>query len=249
MRVSDSLAVVASMQFALAGPLDCHVYAIRAPEGVVLIDAGGGTHTPTILNNLGRDFPGVPVKAVLLTHCHLDHCGGAESVRKMCGCQIFVPEVSLRILETGDEERSGLRLARQQGIYPADFQMQPCPVERGIHDAENFYIAGQQFDAMHVRGHSFDSFCYLTEIAGARWLFAGDTVFYGGILGLINAEGSGMEGYRQDLRKLKDLQVEGLFPGHGLFTLCGGQRHLDRAIEQLDCGFLGRQIGQGDLIF
>src|SRR5207253_3237830 len=113
MRVSDSLAVVASMQFGLSGPLDCHVYAVRAREGVVLIDAGGGTHTPYILGNLSRDFPGSPLKALLITHCHLDHCGGAASVRQMTGCQVLVPDVSRQVLETADEERSGLRLARE----------------------------------------------------------------------------------------------------------------------------------------
>jgi hydroxyacylglutathione hydrolase len=249
MLVSDSLALVASMQFGISGPLDCHVYALRAPEGVLLIDAGGGTHTPKLLANLSRDFPGLPPKAVLLTHSHLDHCGGAASLRQMTGCKILAPEVSRSILEGADEEGSGLRLARELGIYPPDFRMQSCPVDRSVHDAESFQVAGQQFTAIHVRGHSLDSFCYLTSMAGSRWLFAGDTVFYGGLLGLINAEGSGMDGYRRDLRKLNDLQVEGLFPGHGLFTLCGGQRHVDHAIEQLSCGFLGRQIGQGDQLF
>jgi hypothetical protein len=58
-----------------------------------------------------------------------------------------------------------------------------------------------------------------------------------------------MDGYRADLHKLTGLAVDGLFPGHGLFTLCGGQRHLDCAVEQTHKGFVGRQIGQGDLIF
>jgi hydroxyacylglutathione hydrolase len=249
MQICDSLALVASMQFGISGPLDCHVYAIRAPEGIVLIDAGGGTHTACVLANLARDFPESPVKAVVLTHCHLDHCGGAASMKEMTGCQIIAPEPSRKIVETADEEGSGLRVAREQGIYPADFRMRACPVQRGIQDAEDFAVAGQQFRAIHVRGHSLDSFCYLTTAAGMNWLFAGDILFYGGLLGLINAAGSGMEGYRQDLRKLGGLAVEGLFPGHGLFTLCGGQRHVDHAIEQLNCGFLGRQIGQWDFIF
>jgi len=58
-----------------------------------------------------------------------------------------------------------------------------------------------------------------------------------------------MEGYRSDIGKLAGLGVDGLFPGHGMFTLSGGQRHLDVAIEQVQKGFLTRQIGQGDAIF
>src|SRR5262245_56310470 len=154
MQICDSLALVASMQFGISGPLDCHVYAIRAPEGIVLIDAGGGTHTACVLANLARDFPESPVKAVVLTHCHLDHCGGAASMKEMTGCQIIAPEPSRKIVETADEEGSGLRVAREQGIYPADFRMRACPVQRSIEDAEDFAVAGQQFRAIHVRGHS-----------------------------------------------------------------------------------------------
>jgi hypothetical protein len=74
-------------------------------------------------------------------------------------------------------------------------------------------------------------------------------VFYGGTLGMINAPGSDMAGYRSDLHKLADLAADGLFPGHGLFTLRGGQGHLACAIEQSRRGPLPRQIAQGDLIF
>ncbi|PYV28541.1 MAG: hypothetical protein DMG24_01840 [Acidobacteria bacterium] len=53
----------------------------------------------------------------------------------------------------------------------------------------------------------------LTEVDGQKWLFSGDVVFYGGILGVINFEGSGKGAYRADLHKLRGLAVEGLLPG------------------------------------
>ena len=80
-------------------------------------------------------------------------------------------------------------------------------------------------------------------------MFTGDTIFYGGILGVINRPDSGMQGYRCDIKKLSNLNVEGLFPGHGLFTLRRGQAHIDLAIEQAHKGFLPRQIGQWDIMF
>jgi glyoxylase-like metal-dependent hydrolase (beta-lactamase superfamily II) len=122
-------------------------------------------------------------------------------------------------------------------------------VDATVEDGESFLAGGLQFTAIQVRGHSPDAHCYLTRVSGQSWLFTGDIVFYGGVLGVINAEGSGMEGYRSDIGKLRGRGVDGLFPGHGMFTLTGGQRHLDLAIEQVRKGFLGRQIGQGDSIF
>ena len=56
-----------------------------------------------------------------------------------------------------------------------------------------------------------------------------------------------MAGYRSDLHQLADLAVDGLFPGHGLFTLCAGQAHLAAAIDQARRGLLPRQIGRGTL--
>ena len=249
MRVTDHLAVVASLQFGLSGPCDCHVYALRGDDGIVLLDAGAGNPVEPLLANVEKDFPGVRVAAVLVTHAHLDHSGGAGMIREKFGCRVIAPEMCRAILESGDEEASGLRRAREQGVYPPDFRLRACPVDQGVHDRETFSVAGIEFTAVHVRGHSRDSFCYYTRKMGNTWLFAGDVVFYGGVLGVINAEGSGLEGYRSDLPKLGGLGIEGLFPGHGLFTLHGGQRHIDCALEQLQKGFIGRQIGQGDLIF
>jgi hydroxyacylglutathione hydrolase len=249
MRIGDALAVVASLQFGLSGPLDCHVYALRGTSGIVLIDAGAGTHNDQLLQNLSIDFSSSSVAALLITHCHMDHCGGAAEIRDRTGCKTVAPELCRETLQTADEGASGLRVAREQGIYPPELRLRPCPVDVTVTDGETFTVAGIEFTALHVRGHSSDAHCYLTRYQGRGWLFTGDVVFYGGVLGVINAEGSGMEGYRADIGKLAGLNVDGLFPGHGLFTLSGGQRHLDCAIEQTRKGFVGRQIGQGDLIF
>ena len=249
MRICESLALIGSMQFGLSGPLDCHVYALQGPSGVVLIDAGGGTHTERLLANLRADLGRPEVDTLIITHCHLDHCGGATSLQAATNCRVVAPEQSRAVLASGDEELSGLRAARGQGVYPSDFRFSACPVDVGLHDGEGFEVAGLRFVPIHIRGHSRDSFCLLTKIQGSNWLFSGDSVFYGGVLGIINAEGSEMAGYRSDLPKLGGLAIEGLFPGHGLFTLHGGQRHLDCAIEQAKKNFLAHQIGQGDLIF
>lgn len=249
MRISHSLALIGSLQFGVSGPVDCHVYAVRGPRGILLIDSGGGTHTECLLANLRADLGESAVDALILTHCHPDHCGGVAPLQKLTGCRIFAPEPSRAALETGDEEETGLRAAREAGIYPADFRLPRCKVDRALQDGERFEAAGLEFTAIHVRGHSEDSFCFLTQVDDAPWLFSGDAVFYGGVLGVINAAGSGMSGYRADLHKLGGLAIEGLFPGHGLFTVRGGQRHLDCAIDQVKKNFLPRQIGQGDLIF
>lgn len=249
MRVTSSLALVGSLQYGIAGPLDCHVYALRGPRGIVLVDAGAGTHSDTLLANLRFDLGTDKVESLIVTHGHLDHCGGAASIASLTGCKVIASEHTRPILENADEEASGLRLARNQGVYPADFRFSPCKVDKPVKDGEEFEAGGLSWKVIRVRGHSEDSSCFAVYVDGQPLLFSADVIFYGGVLGVINAEGSGMNGYRADLRKLANLGIEGLFPGHGLFTMRNGQRHIDVAIEQVARGFVPRQIGQGDLIF
>ena len=71
---------------------------------------------------------------------------------------------------------------------------------------------------------------YLAMIDGMRVLFTGDTLFYGGLVGLVNLPGSSIEAYREDIPRLHGLQVDSLFPAHGMFVLRNGQKHLDAAV-------------------
>src|ERR1700722_19786483 len=142
MRITSSSALVASMQFGISGPLDCHVYALRGPAGIVLIDAGSGTHYETLLANLLFDLATDKIESLIVTHGHLDHCGGAASIAEKTHCKVLTTESTRPILERADEEASGLRLARNQGGYPPDFRFSPCKVGQVAKDGVEFEAGG-----------------------------------------------------------------------------------------------------------
>ncbi|MBS1798416.1 MAG: MBL fold metallo-hydrolase [Acidobacteria bacterium] len=249
MRINSNLAIVGSGQFALSGPYDCHVYAVRGPEGIVLIDSGSGLHEAQIVDNLHEDFPGEPVVAVIVTHSHIDHAGGAAGLKECFQCRVVTNRVTAPTLRDADEERSGLRHAREAGAYPVDLRMKPCLADTVFSDGDQLRIAGLEFRALHIRGHAEDTFCLLAKLDGHLACFSSDVIFYGGILGVINSGDSGMQGYVADLPKLANQEIEMLLPGHGLFTLRSGQRHIDVALDAIKKGFLPQQIGQGAIIF
>ena len=249
MRVTPCLGIAASLQFGIGSAYDCHVYAICTRDGIVLIDSGCGGAATDILGELSTDFPSVPLKAIVLTHAHVDHFGGAAHLQRLGAVQVFASDCSRPVVLSGDETACGLTEARQMGIYPQDLRLSACRHVETFSDGQPFDVLGHTFHPIRVRGHSDDSHCLLTEVSGKRCVFTGDTIFYGGILGVINRPDSGMQGYRCDIKKLSNLNVEGLFPGHGLFTLRRGQAHIDLAIEQAHKGFLPRQIGQWDILF
>lgn len=248
MKIDKQLAIVASAQFGLddaaVGAYDCHVYACRTSEGVVLVDSGGGLTVDRILMRLGEYWPGAELKAVVLTHAHGDHSCGAELLRRRTGCAVYAPSTSIEVIRSGDETAIGLR-----DTYPPAIELHACPDAIAYEDGVKFEVAGVEFEPIHVRGHSADAHCLLASIAGRRTLFAGDVLFYGAVFGVIARPDSGMWGYKQDLHKLEGRKVEAFLPGHGLFTMTRGQHHIDRAIDALRQGFLPRQIGQFDLVF
>lgn len=250
MRITENIYLVGSLQLGISGRWDSHVYLIKGTDGLVLIDAGGGTDGEKIFENIRNEgFDPNDIKALLLTHIHFDHSCGAAEIREKTGCKVYLSAKTKDLLENGTAEEAGLDRAIEQGVYPQWFKYRNCKVDEVVNDADVIETAGLKFEAIGIEGHSPDSICYLVEIGGKRNLFAGDVLFYGGIIGLINAPGSTMEGYRQDLQKLANLNIDGLFPGHFLFTVTGGQRHIDAAIEQCGKGSIPQTVGQYGVVF
>jgi len=245
MRLTSHLYLVGSGQIGLSDASDCHVYLVRGPEGLVLIDAGGGQAPEQILANVRAEgFDPGGVQALLLTHWHFDHAGGAWALREATGCQVFCPDVSRALLENATAEEVELPKAQQMGLYPPEFTWRNCPVDRAVADGDRLRVAGLEFQALRVTGHSPDATAYRLEVDGWRGLFCGDILYQGGLLGLINWEGSTLEGYRRDLPKLADLEIDGLLSGHLLFILQGGQKHIDLALKALQGAFVPLCIGQ-----
>jgi glyoxylase-like metal-dependent hydrolase (beta-lactamase superfamily II) len=76
-------------------------YLIEDPDGLVLVDAGLPAHLEqlgALLDDLGRSV--ADIRAVLLTHGHLDHTGLAHTLQK-AGADIWIHERDAGILRDG----------------------------------------------------------------------------------------------------------------------------------------------------
>jgi hydroxyacylglutathione hydrolase len=250
MRITEDIYLVGSLQLGISGRWDSHVYLLKGPDGLVLIDAGGGTDGERIFENIRSEgFDPADIRALLLTHVHFDHSCGAAEIRERTGCKVYISAKTQELLERGTAEDAGLDKAIAKGIYPDWFEFRNCVVDHPVHHGDAIQEGRLEFTAIGVDGHSPDSICYLVEMNGMRNLFIGDVLFYGGVIGLINAPGSTMAGYRQDLSRLAGLNIDGLYPGHYLFTVTDGQRHIDAAIEQFSKGSVPLTVGQIGVIF
>jgi glyoxylase-like metal-dependent hydrolase (beta-lactamase superfamily II) len=108
-------------------------------------------------------------------------------------------------------------------------------VDVELEDGQTIEVGGLRLRAIKTPGHSRDSICYLMEGTDElTCLFTGDTVFLRGLISLLNAPGSSVQDYGQSIKKLADLGVDALLPGHLGFCLRGGQEHINMAIEAFE---------------
>ena len=113
-----------------------NAFLVRAPESV-LLDAGTPGGGYEIVAELERE--GITPVAVLLTHSHFDHAGGAGAVREAMGAPIWAPAAE-RPLFSGKAThrfcaRAGARLAN--GLRPVvlpevDRWLEPGEVAAGL---------------------------------------------------------------------------------------------------------------------
>lgn len=87
-------------------------YLIEDPDGLVLVDAGLPAHLEqlrTLLAGLGHSL--ADIRAVLLTHGHLDHTGLAHALKE-AGADVWIHDQDAAILRDGP--RSAMRHAKPE---------------------------------------------------------------------------------------------------------------------------------------
>ena len=234
---------------------DCAVYLIDGGNGhLALIDSGVGADTQAILRNVQADgFDPKNIETVFLTHAHTDHIGGARDLRDLLNCKIGISEEEAPLVENADEESLGLRVAKEAGYYPKDFNVFPCPIDVRIHDDEEFMIGDLKLKAILARGHTRAGMMFLLEGKEKRYLFAGDHISYGGLISLQNYENSGstIDGYRESGKKLASLslKIDAFLPSHMLFTLNRGQSEVDKMIQASQHLMFGGRVYAPERIF
>ena len=217
----------------LTADSDCNYYLVRGRKRAVLVDCGSGEQAVAVPAG---------VDAVLLTHLHLDHAGGAAALSR-AGLEIFAHPWTAEGLRTGDEERAGLVLARGIGSYPPDARLAPCPV-RDLEDGAMIDLGGLTLTALATPGHSDGHHSYLAlDEEGHRTLLAGDLVFADGRIVLQAIPDCRIDLLWESLERARATEPDALAPGHGRVVEHDAVAHLDVALAAFAAGGLPRQLG------
>lgn len=145
---------------------NCSLLWNTATKEALVIDPGGDA--PRILAAIAKLE--LNVVAMLLTHGHLDHAGGAQDLREALHVPLIGPDIADKFLLDGIEE-SGAKF----GI-PGLRNVTP---DRWLSDGETLELAGFRFLIRHCPGHSPGSVIFAEQ--ERRFAFVGDVLFHGSV--------------------------------------------------------------------
>jgi hydroxyacylglutathione hydrolase len=225
-----------SFGFDLTDPYDCHVYLLDGSSELALLDVGAGMGATEIVTNVERSgFDPGRVTQIVCTHPHGDHAGGAARMRDLLpDASLSLSKVGAEVIRAGDERAASIDVAKAAGIYPVDYRLEPCTVDRELVEGDRITVGDLVLESIETPGHSSGHLSFLLDHNGRRSLFAGDVVFHGGTVLLQSIHDCSVVELTRSLRKLRGLAVDALYPGHLAFSGNGGQRHIERANEVLD---------------
>lgn len=166
MKITDEIYQVGGG--GLTSPEDAAVYLINFTGHSALVDAGCGRSNDRVIRNIktcGTDLQAI--EYLLITHCHYDHTGGAQDLRRATQCRIIAHELDARYLEEGDDDVTASKCYGEK--------MEPLLIDRKLTlPREQILLGNRIVEAIHIPGHSPGSVVYLTESGGLRVLFGQD---------------------------------------------------------------------------
>ena len=169
-----------------------NVFLITGSSGAVFVDTayGNDDEVETALD-AWRSRGSLPVAAIVLSHRHSDHIGGADRLREATGGEIVAHTDELKGI---DEHVPGLR------------------VDATVTDGERIDLGGVTLEYIDTPGHTMGSICVLYREEGL--LFTGDTIL-GGSTTAISPDQGDMGLYVESLHRLLSYDARMICPGHG----------------------------------
>jgi len=178
---------------------DCNAYLV---DGELLIDAGTGFHFADMKKSIEELCSTDNIKLLVNTHCHFDHIGGNKKFRDWLKLAVAVHSADKKSVETGQGTMSEL-FGQKYRIMGVDKALKSGALIK----TTNFV-----FEVIHTPGHTPGSICLYDR--DKRILISGDTLFENSV-GRTDLSGGDHEQLMDSLRRLSELQIEYLLPGHG----------------------------------
>ena len=213
-------------RLALEQPLYGTVNVYRV--GDTLVDTGhvGGVSRDAVADALDSG-PLAGVDRVVLTHPHVDHVGGSQTIPELAALPHVVPEGVPAILAdyNGYLERARAEMRErgagtpgdpeivEESYFPlGDYADDAIEITRVVADGDSVRLGEYDCEAVHTPGHSAQHLAFWH--ADSATLFSADLVSTNGhfMYGPLHAD---VGAYLDSLRRLRTYDADRLVPGHG----------------------------------
>ena len=185
------------VQCFVLGYLQNNVYLVIDGDKCIVIDPTFDSED-TIAKTI--ESRGLTLQAILLTHGHFDHCGGAEKLKTKFGVPLYCRKEDKVLSENASRNQWGIPC---DDCYPDKFYSE------GDNKIGNFNV-----NVIYCSGHTEGGVCLIVD----KYLFSGDTLFKGNI-GRTDLEGGDMAKLNLSLKKLAAFSNDyDVLPGHGELT-------------------------------
>lgn len=185
--------------------LVANTYLLDTPQGPLLVDSGMPNESRKLLGLLGEVKPA----ALLLTHHHLDHVGGARMLRERFELPIYAHPLDIPFI-TGELRRPPFPPIPWLGDYIAN-SPKPVPKEALTPVEEGTVVMGWQ--VVHLPGHTPGQIGLLREGV----LIAADAIRVGSRGPAVSPAmvNHNTQEARRTVGKIARLEAHTIFVGHG----------------------------------
>ena len=189
---------------------NCYILADPETGDAVIIDPG--EDSDLFLRRVETEA--FTLRAVWLTHAHLDHILGVKDVIERSGAPLYMHPAD-RPLYDGIAE---------QGAWLGVQAPQPPPPDHDLAHGDALQLGGLELEVRHVPGHSPGSVAFV----GHGVAIVGDAIFAGSVGRVDLPGGDGgtlLASIRDQLMTLPDETI--VYSGHGPETTIGAERRMN----------------------
>lgn len=190
---------------------NCSIFGDEQTRRAIVIDPGDGDDLTAIQALLAKH--NLTVQAIVITHAHIDHIGGAAKLKALTGAPVYMNENDQSLYDDLDMQAGWL------GMAPPE----RTTVDTPARDGDTLTLGETAIHILHTPGHTQGSLCLF--VPSEETLIAGDTLFRDSIGRTDLPGGDGRQIIRSIHNQLLTLPEDTeVFCGHGPATTIGREK-------------------------